>query len=167
MVDFQRRNFDRIDPGGNKIGPFAGVQSLSGVRRQGRRILEGGHHTRPAPANAPSQDSVRTSFGADCCGERRAASVFPIRDRDARERERPVPGRRRRRAPGNGIKTGRANGTAAISIRSRLNFPISRDKETATGARLSYTCTDIDGVQSVQRSRRIVKRKLFAGSAGI
>lgn len=25
----------------------------AGVRRQGRRILEGGHHTRPTPANAP------------------------------------------------------------------------------------------------------------------
>lgn len=37
----------------------------TGVRRQGRRILEGGHHTRPAPPNAPSQDSIRTSFGAD------------------------------------------------------------------------------------------------------
>ncbi|KAF3424329.1 hypothetical protein E2986_13628 [Frieseomelitta varia] len=32
----------------------------TGVRRQGRRILEGGHHTRPAPPNAPSQDSIRT-----------------------------------------------------------------------------------------------------------
>lgn len=66
---FSRRNFrcERIQQD-RRLPVFPGVTSVSrdcGVRRQGRRILEGGHHTRPAPPNAPSQDSIRTSFGAD------------------------------------------------------------------------------------------------------
>ena len=62
ILDANRIQQDR------RLSVFPGVTSVSrdcGVRRQGRRILEGGHHTRPAPPNAPSQDSIRTSFGAD------------------------------------------------------------------------------------------------------
>lgn len=85
MPDFypeQSKNFIIYRKGGVSVGEILDVNESNridgypcflvlrrcpetGVRRQGRRILEGGHHTRPAPPNAPSQDSIRTSFGAD------------------------------------------------------------------------------------------------------